>query len=171
MARQTDDLLSTAQRRRDVLQLREAGATYEAIADALREKYGADRLPEHWSERYAHKDVKRELKKVQGECRESAETVRDMELRRLDRMLRGLWPDAVEGDTQAIDRVLKIMARRADLLGLDAPERFEQAVSFAESDDYQEARTEMMQALQGFPEARAALANTLTGDDGDESPT
>jgi TolA-binding protein len=163
MPRPNDDLLKTAERRRDVLQLREAGATYEAIADALREKYGADRLPSGWDSLYAAKDVKRELKKVQRQNAETAESVREIELRRLDRMLRGLWPDAVQGDTQAIDRVLRIMKRRADLLGLDAPERFEQAVSFAESDDYQEARTEMMQALQDFPEARAAAADALAG--------
>jgi hypothetical protein len=43
------------------------------------------------------------------------------ELSRLDGMLRGLWPDARKGSHGAVDRVLKIMERRAKLLGLDAP--------------------------------------------------
>jgi len=167
MARQNHELLDTARRRRDVLRLREAGATYRAITAALLDKYGAERLPEAWDARYAAKDVRRELEKVRGECTEAAKDVRDMELRRLDRMLRGLWALAAEGDTQAIDRVLKIMQRRADLLGLDEPERFEQMVSFAESDEYQRARARMMAALEDYPEARAAIASALSdGSDG-----
>jgi hypothetical protein len=52
---------------------------------------------------------------------EPAEELRTMEVARLDQMLLGLWPKAIKGDTWAVDRVLKIMERRAALLGLDAP--------------------------------------------------
>jgi len=166
-----EKLLETQQRRREVLQLKEAGATYEAIADALLQRHGAEALPNGWDRRYAYKDLQRELEKLQAENREAAENVRRVELRRLDRMLRGLWKDATEGDTQAIRAALKIMKRRADLLGLDAPERFEQAVSFAESEEYQRARAEIMQALRDFPEARAALAETLTEEANGDDPT
>lgn len=43
----------------------------------------------------------------------------ELELQRLDALLHALWPNASTGDTQATDRVIKIMERRAKLLGLD----------------------------------------------------
>lgn len=51
--------------------------------------------------------------------REPAEEVRTLELERLDAMQAALWPMALRGEVQAIDRVLKIMERRARYLGLD----------------------------------------------------
>jgi hypothetical protein len=53
-------------------------------------------------------------------CTEKAEEVRRLELERLDAMLAGIWSRAARGEEAAIDRVLKIQARRAALLGLDA---------------------------------------------------
>lgn len=41
---------------------------------------------------------------------------RDTALARLDAMLSGLWPKARKGDVAAVDRVLKIEERRAQLL-------------------------------------------------------
>lgn len=54
--------------------------------------------------------------------REPAEEVRAMELERLDRLMLAIWPKATgkEPDYDATDRVLKIMDRRAKLLGLDS---------------------------------------------------
>jgi len=43
----------------------------------------------------------------------------ELELQRLDALLHALWSAASKGDTQATDRVIKIMERRAKLLGLD----------------------------------------------------
>ena len=45
------------------------------------------------------------------------------ELDRLDKMLQGLWSEARRGNYHSIDRVLRIMERRARYLGLDAPDR------------------------------------------------
>jgi hypothetical protein len=45
--------------------------------------------------------------------------VRQLELERLDRLLIALWDLATGGSLGAIDRVLKVMQRRAELLGLD----------------------------------------------------
>jgi hypothetical protein len=41
-----------------------------------------------------------------------------VELARLDALLSGLWPKARRGDVQAVDRVLKIDERRAELRAL-----------------------------------------------------
>lgn len=44
-----------------------------------------------------------------------------MEVGRLDALQSAVWPDAITGDLQAIDRALKIIAERAKLLGLYNP--------------------------------------------------
>jgi len=124
-AHTASDKLETAQRRAFVLQLRKAGVTYPNIARAAIEKFGVDRLPRGWDERYAYKDVKRELDKIRVEISESASNVLALELQRLDALLKALWAEAARKnpDHSAVDRVLKIMERRAKLLGLDAPSK------------------------------------------------
>jgi hypothetical protein len=121
----TSDLLDTAERREYVLKMRRAGATYRDIAAAAVREFGIDNLPGGWGERYAHKDVKRELEKLRDQIADDAGAVRTLELERIDRMLLGIWTRAAQGDYSAIDRVLKLMKRRADLMGLDAPTRTE----------------------------------------------
>ncbi len=56
---------------------------------------------------------------------ESVEEVRQLELMRLDEMMFALWDRAIGGDLPAASCVLKIMDRRAKLLGLDKPEKIE----------------------------------------------
>jgi len=108
-----------------VLALRRTGMTYEKIARAAVKKFGADNLPNGWDKLYAYKDVKREIDKIRSTLREDAGEIVELELQRLDEMLVGLWAKARRGNTAAIDRVLKIMERRAKFLGIDAPERRE----------------------------------------------
>lgn len=47
------------------------------------------------------------------------------DLQRLSAIERTLWPFVQRGDLQALDRLLKVMERKAKLLGLDAPDRIE----------------------------------------------
>lgn len=54
---------------------------------------------------------------------ESIEEVRQLELMRLDEMQMSVWDRAINGDLPAANCVLKIMDRRAKLLGLDKPEK------------------------------------------------
>jgi len=117
--------LNTVERRLYVLALRRTGMTYEKIARAAVKKFGADNLPNGWDKLYAYKDVKREIDKIRSTLREDAGEIVELELQRLDEMLVGLWAKARRGNTAAIDRVLKIMERRAKFLGIDAPERRE----------------------------------------------
>lgn len=92
------------------LELRKAGWGYDQIAEecGYRDRSGAYRA------------VARALKAT---LREPAADVRRLEVERLDALLKGLWTAASQGDNYAIDRALKIMDRRAALLGLDAPRR------------------------------------------------
>lgn len=65
--------------------------------------------------------VQEELEAISNECRETAERVRNLESISLDNMQMALARQVNAGDTTAIDKTLKIMERRARLLGLDAP--------------------------------------------------
>lgn len=100
--------IEATERARQALELRKAGATFEQIA----QKCGYKRA------QHAHKVVTAAIRAIP---REAAEEVRKLELERLDRMTLALWQRAGKGDTEAINHVLKIMGRRAKLLGLDVP--------------------------------------------------
>lgn len=58
---------------------------------------------------------------LRATLQEPADELRSLELERLDRLLLGVWSQAAKGNQGAVDRALKIMERRARLLGLDAP--------------------------------------------------
>jgi len=120
------DYINTAERRAMVLRLRKVGMTYAEIAEAVSRAAEAGRigaLPSGWSSLYAYKDVARELAKRRDVMAEDAELVRQLELDRLDDMQKGLWPLVARQnpDLKALDRLLKIMDRRAKYLDLDSP--------------------------------------------------
>jgi hypothetical protein len=73
----------------------------------------------------AYKRVRHALDEINKTNLESAEQLRALELLRLDELLNALWDTAIAGDLRAVDRVLKVMERRAKLLGLDAPVKVE----------------------------------------------
>ena len=102
--------IEAAERQAKALALRKGGATYEQIASDLG----------YASASGARKAVVTSLRQI---ITEPAEELRHLELTRLDALLVALWPAASRGTLGAVDRVLKIMARRAAYLGLDAPER------------------------------------------------
>ena len=99
---------------KEVVRLRIAGLHYESIARNLECSVGG-----------AHKACMRAIDRSQKEIAEEAGKVLDLELRRLDEMLRILWLKVLEGNLSAMDRALHIMDRRARYLGLDAPEKHE----------------------------------------------
>lgn len=103
------------ERQRRALELRKAGHTFQEIADQLGWK----------GPQGAHNAVMSALKKT---LQEPADELRTLELERLDTMLNALWPAILRGDRgspRAAEVALKIMDRRAALLGLDAPKQVE----------------------------------------------
>lgn len=92
------------------LELRRMGKGYVEIAAAL----GIGKSQ-------AHRLVQAGLADARAQVQADAGDLKAEEISRLDAMLAGLWPDARKGSQGAVDRVLKIMERRARLLGLDAP--------------------------------------------------
>jgi hypothetical protein len=102
------------ERQLQALELRKAGFTYRAIGDKL----GVDHTT-------VYKDIQHELQRLAEQQRDSADELRQLELERLDMLLKGLEPMASVGNPGAVNSYLKVMERRAKLLGLDAPVRQE----------------------------------------------
>ncbi|MEU8276479.1 hypothetical protein ACFYOK_36005 [Microbispora bryophytorum] len=98
-----------AQRRTKAVQLRLAGLSYAAIKEQLG----------YASAGAASKDVTRALREAARAQQESAEELLQIEIDRLDRVMAGLWPKAIAGDTKAAEVVEKLIYRRSTLLGLD----------------------------------------------------
>lgn len=135
-------------RDRRALDMRRNGASYDLIADRL--GYGG--------RSHAAKAVKKQIKAVPAE---TARAVRELELQRLDRILRAIWGKAKRGDLLAIDRVLKIMDRRSAYLGLDAAKRSELSGPNAGAIDiHATSHDELMRRLDRL----AAEARTRTDD-------
>jgi hypothetical protein len=88
-------------------ELRKAGAPYGLIADKLGYKN------DHTCESAIRRVLSLKYKP------DDVETVVDMELARLDALQLVAWRRAKDGDLSAIDRILKIMERRSQYLGLD----------------------------------------------------
>jgi hypothetical protein len=97
-------------RQANAVGLRLAGATYPQIAEAL----GYDNAAN------ARRVVVESLRLT---AERDITELRDLENARLDRMLQGLWPKVINGDSDAINSALRISQRRAKLNGLDAPVR------------------------------------------------
>lgn len=104
--------LTAAERRRESVRLRREGVTLDRIAEEL----GCSRPA-----------VIKHLRAALADLAENthAETVewRAMELERLDALHRAIWEQALSGDLPAVDRVLRIMERRARMLALDGPQK------------------------------------------------
>lgn len=90
------------------LHYRKMGLTYAEIADRL----GMGSPQAAWNA------VESALKRT---LQEPADVVRKLELGRLDAMFVPVYVNACRGDLAALSAALNIMARRARLLGLDAP--------------------------------------------------
>lgn len=109
------NVIEATERQRQAVELRKAGGSFEEIARQLGYKDPSG----------AYRAVRTALRKT---IQQPADELRQLEVARLDALLVGLWSDARKGDVAKIDRVLKIMQRRADLLGLDAPKRVDATI-------------------------------------------
>lgn len=96
-----------AKRRKEALALRLAGRSYQEIAD----HFGVSKYT-------AYHDVNDELADIP---KEAASKLRRQEGLRLDQLQSAVWLDAMKGDTEAVKAALKVIDRRARMLGLDAP--------------------------------------------------
>jgi len=111
-SRASQQILRGREREVACLELRKAGLTYAAIGERL-----------GISESGAWRAVNRALDRLMDKIGEEAESVRTLELQRLDDLLENLWP--YRHKPAYTDRILRVMERRARLLGLDAPTKSE----------------------------------------------
>lgn len=102
--------VAALQRRQLCVELRRSGKSYDEIAHQV-----------GISKSQAHRHVESALAEAREAIDADAVELKAQELDRLNAMLSGLWTEARRGNHGAVDRVLKIMERRAKLLGLDAP--------------------------------------------------
>ena len=142
----TEQKLEIAERRKRALDLRLAGVSYRAIAKQEGVSHGT-----------IISDVQSALAEIP---RQSAEELRQTETERLDQLQRAVWPEALKGNLGAVDKAVKIIDRRARLLGLDAP----QQVQVSSDVDLDATAAKILQAAElAF---NAGRAGTL--DEGDE---
>ena len=107
--------IRTTEKTLRALELRKRGLNYTQIG----KKLGCHRST-------ACRYVLSELENLADKCREEAAHVRDLELQRLDDLYLIAYRAIIDGyDLAGIDRCLRIMERRAKLLGLDAAEKVE----------------------------------------------
>jgi PBSX family phage terminase large subunit len=102
--------LTALEREREALALRKSGLTYDLIGQRL-----------GITPQGAHRAVMRALAKLRTQVVEGADQLRTLELQRLDAMFDPMYAQAARGGQGAVDRCIRIMERRARLLGLDLP--------------------------------------------------
>jgi hypothetical protein len=98
-----------------VLELRRAGLTFQRIAEEV--GYATPSGAQRALERIMTRNVP-----------QAPDEFRWQELDRLDRMQVALWPRAMKGDDRAIGTIVRLMERRARLVGIDAPQRIQAEV-------------------------------------------
>ena len=133
---------------REALKLRRQGLTYAAIGDAL-----------GMSESGAYYAVDRGLEKATQLVTKEADRLRQLEVQRLDRMQEGLWPTAETGDHKSIDRVLRIIAERAKLLGLYAPTAIDVKSSRFDGVDLGSLSVEQLRRLKAGESVEAVIGS------------
>lgn len=138
--------VATVEQDTKALALRRTGLGYEKIGEALG-------IPTST----AYDSVIRGLEDAIENRREEAEKVRQLEIDRLDELLAACWPKATKPNPALIDRVLRIMERRAKLLGLDAPAK-QQVADIGSITDKLVQAAEAAKAAKNDAEVQRALA-------------
>jgi hypothetical protein len=98
-----------------VVELRREGKTWQQIADAV----------SYATPMGAWKAYQRACQRT---LQEPTDEARRIELDRLDALQRTYWEPAVEGNLRAADFVLRVIDRRARILGIDAPQKIQAEV-------------------------------------------
>lgn len=126
-------------------ELRLQGVAYKDIAKELGVAHGT-----------VWKWVKAELERTASEPREE---VRKLEVERLDYLYSKLQKRIENGDDKAINSALKVMDRRAKLLGLDMPTAIE-ITSTTDTDTAIKALLDEMEALNAARQAKLTATAT-----------
>jgi hypothetical protein len=141
---------------RQVVELRRAGATYEECARAVG----------YATAQGAYLAYHRALKRTLLDA--GADEMRNVESDRLERLQRAAWPNAMAGETQAINAVIRIMERRARLLGLDAPSKLQVEATVYDTGTI-ESEVAKLQRLISADSSEQGLLDESTGEAGTDT--
>lgn len=131
----------------EVLRLRRAGLTFDMIAKRMGYSHasGAQKAYANACKRIVYAEV---------------EEVRKEEQDRLDIAQAAIWAGVVQGDIPSITALIRIMERRARLLGLDMPTRVQQEVTVWNGDsDLDREIQDLIQRLASIDGESAILAD------------
>lgn len=103
-----------ADRDESIFHLRLAGMSTDMIARQTGE-----------SPSYINTMIRGEIQRINDQCKENAQEIQDMELRRLDMLMQIPMEHALNGDYDAISMVLRLMDQRAKYLGIYAGSKLE----------------------------------------------
>lgn len=65
--------------------------------------------------------------RFQAQAAQDIATAKGLDLERIETLIRGLWGEAANGRWLAVDRVVALLARKAAMLGYDAPAKVDLA--------------------------------------------
>lgn len=94
------------------IRLRMTGASYAQIGKAL-----------GCTKQNAHRAVTKALKDTKERTAESTDQLRAVQSQQIDALTMAMWPAAQKGDAKAVLAIVRLMRRRAVLMGLDAPKQ------------------------------------------------
>ncbi len=141
-----------------VLELRRAGLTWQRIAEQVG-------YADHTG---AYAAYKRAIKRTQ---QQPADELREAEIDRLDRLQLAVWPKAMNGDNTSITTILRIMERRARLLGLDMPVKIAQDVTVWEGGESIDRAVRDLAELLRQNAAASPSESAMAGDTSEAEPT
>lgn len=113
-ARQTAAALAIEKRREQATKLKLAGWSYRDIAAHLKCSLGT-----------VASDIGAVLQRAQEKSEDYIERERAISVARLEKAVQGIWPNVESGELDAVDRLVRIEARRARTIGFEAPEKRE----------------------------------------------
>jgi hypothetical protein len=137
-----------------VLELRRAGFTFQRIAEEV--GYATPSGAQRALERIMTRNLP-----------QAPEEFRWQELDRLDRMQVALWPRAMKGDDRAIGTIIRLMERRARLVGIDAPQRIQaEVVNYDGTRDIDGDIERIVNLIRGVDRSEPLEVESGTGESG-----
>ena len=135
------------EKERLVVQYRQSGATFDAIAKKL----------DYANESSARAAFKRAMERMRDDVLNNE--MRELHRQRLETALMAIWPDVVKGDLEAIKVMLKILERDAKLFGVDMPVKTEVEVTSYDGNLLRERTREIVRAIREVRKSEDSLGD------------
>ena len=154
MAENTPNVISIDpalfEKERQVVQYRQGGATFDAIAKKLG----------YADESGARLAFKRAMERMRDDALNNE--MRELHRQRLEVALQAIWSDVVKGDLEAIKVMLKILERDAKLFGIDAPVKTELEVTTYDGNLLRQRTREIIETVRELRRTEIPLDSGLS---------